>query len=247
MSDTVQTEIESFLRRFRGGLASLPAHLRDKYLRELRSHLETQYRQGRSELEALLESGEPPDQEEAAYPTLEDYDADFVAQLKMSWPFTLTGLTSRGGLSNWVFFFLPKEIVMLDVGMAPAMKAGIREGLGSQLWSALLARLGSGKYGPQQAASEGFDDWQARLRSKAKDVQTLRDDGIRRVRLHLRALAHQIIIVGIGGPDRTFQLMDRDEAESLIEPLTRRFGSRFEISSTPVFAFFKRYAPFLME
>jgi hypothetical protein len=38
--------------------------------------------------------------------------------------FALTGLTSRGGLSNWVFFCFPQESILVDVGVTPALKAG---------------------------------------------------------------------------------------------------------------------------
>ena len=134
---------------------------------------------------------------------------------------------------------------MLDLGIGPAINAGARAGLSANPLLALLEKLGRAQYGPQQSQGETFDAWQAKLRSKAKDVQILRDDRIRRVRLHLRALAHQIVIDDLSGSKR-FQLMNRDEAETLIEPLSQRFGSRFAVTSTPVFAFCKRYAPFLM-
>ena len=232
MSDPVQTEIDSYVRRFRQSLAALPAGIRDDYTEAVRLRLAAEYEEGKAEQEELGIAEE-------------EFIAEFIAALKTSWPFVLTGLNSRGGFSNWVFFFLPKEILMLDQGIGPAIRGGARAGLSANPLLALLERLGRSKYGPQQGRDEGFDSWQAKLRSRAKDVQTLRDDRIRRVRLHLRALAHQIVIDDIIGSKR-FQLMNRDEAETLIEPLAQRFGSRFEVTSTPVFAFCKRYAPFLM-
>ena len=232
MNATVRTEIDSYVRRFRNSLAALPAGMRDDYADAVRARLEAWYEFGKAE------------QEETGIPE-EDFIAEFLGILKEAWPFTLTGLSSRGGLSNWVFFFLPRETVMLDLGVAPALKAGALAGLSAQPWLALLAGLGRPKHGPQQGRGEELDAWQAKLHSKARDVQILRDDRIRRVRLHLRALAHQIIIDDISS-SKAFQLMNRDEAESVIEPLARRFGARFEVTSTPVFAFCKRYAPFLM-
>jgi len=234
VDDAVRTEIDSYLRRFRHSLATLPAGIRDDYADAVRSRLEAEYEWGKADQE---ESGSPE----------EEFIAGFIAALKAASPFVLTGLNSRGGLSNWVFFFLPKEIVMLDLGIAPALKAGARAGLSAQPWLAFLDGLSRPKYGPQQGRGEELDAWRAKLQSKARDVQVLRDDRIRRVRLHLRAWAHQIIIDDISTSPRRYQLMDRDEAETLIEPLAQRFGPRFEVTSTPVFAFCKRYAPFLME
>lgn len=234
MNTTVQSEIDSYLRRFRQSLAALPATLRDDYADAVRARLEAWYQLGKEEQE---ESGQP---EEA-------FIAEYLSVLKAAWPFTLMGLSSRGGLSNWVFFFLPQEVLMLDLGMAPAIKAGALAGLGAQPWFAWLSALFRPRHGPQPGRDEALEDWQAKLRSKAKDVQLLRDERIHRVRLRLRALAHQVVIDDYGAVKRVFQLMNRDEAESLIEPLSRRFGARFEVTSTPVFAFCKRYAPFLME
>lgn len=234
MNATVQTEIDSYLRRFRQSLAALPAGLRDDYAEAIRLRLESWYELGKAE------------QEEAGLPE-EEFTAEFVSILKTARPFVLTGLSSRGGLSNWVFFFLPQEIVMLDLGIAPAIKAGAVAGLSAQPWFAWLGTLIRPTHGPQPGLGEEPGAWQAKLRSKAKDIQTLRDDRIHRVRLHLRALAHQIVIDDYRATKRTFQLMNRDEAESVIEPMARRFSSRFQVTSTPVFAFCKRYAPFLME
>lgn len=232
MDDTIRAEIESYLKRFRRSLAALPADMRDTYADAVRSRLEAWYWLGKEEQE---ESGQPE----------EDFVSEFVGLLKSVQPFTLTGLSSRGGLSNWVFFFLPQETVMLDLGMGPAIKAGARAGLSAQPWLAFLDGLGRPKHGPQQGRDEPLEAWQAKLSANAKDIQILRDDRIRRVRLHLRALAHQIVIDGISAT-KTFQFMDRDDAERVIEPLAQRFGERFMVSGTPVFAFCKRYAPFLM-
>lgn len=230
----VKTEIDNYLRRFRQSLAALPAGIRDDYADAVRARLDAWYESGKAEQE---ESGLPE----------EDFTAEFLSILKTAWPFVLTGLISRGGLSNWMFFFLPKEIVMLDLGIGPAIKAGALAGLGAQPWFAWLAALGRSKHGPQPGRGEELEAWRVKLQSKTKDIQILRDDRIHRVRLHLRALAHQIVIDDYGSTRRKFQLMNRDEAETLIEPLARRFGPRFEVTSTPVFAFCKRYAPFLME
>lgn len=50
MANTPQDEIESFLRRVRRGLATLPIDIREDLVMELRSHLEEQSEQGKLDL-----------------------------------------------------------------------------------------------------------------------------------------------------------------------------------------------------
>ena len=161
-------------------------------------------------------------------------------------PFALTGLASRGGFSNWVFFFFPTDIVMIDVGMFPAIKAGAQLGFAGQFGQAGLAAMGRPAYGPQDDGSKRLDEWRKQLQAKAKDIKVLRDDRIRSIRLHMRAAAHQLFVATADGVIQKFKLMNRAEAEAVMDSLLRRFGSRFDISMSAPFAFFKRYAPFLM-
>jgi hypothetical protein len=161
-------------------------------------------------------------------------------------PFALTGLASRGGFSNWVFFFFPTDIVMIDVGMFPAIKAGAQLGFAGQFGQAGLAAMGRPAYGPQDDGSKRLDEWRKQLQAKAKDIRVLRDDRIRSIRLHMRAAAHQLFVATADGVIQKFKLMNRAEAEAVMDSLLRRFGSRFDISMSAPFAFFKRYAPFLM-
>jgi hypothetical protein len=151
--------------------------------------------------------------------------------------FALTGLTSRSGFSNWVFFFLPEQLVMIDVGMAPAIKAGMQAGV--------LGGL-DGSYGPQRQGLK-VSAWCEQLRAKAKKVVDLPDAQIGGVRLHLRAAAHQLFVTGTDGVAHKFTLMNRREAAAAAKALTQRLGPRFEQSSTALFAFFQRWAPFLMK
>jgi hypothetical protein len=151
--------------------------------------------------------------------------------------FALTGLTSRGGLSNWVFFFLPGRLVMIDVGIAPALKAGAQAG---------VAGAAGVTYGPQRPAYEHLEAWCEQLRGKAKKVVELRDDEIRSVRLHLRAAAHRLFLEGPEGVQR-FALMNRQEADPAASQLAERLGARFETSTSAFYAFVRRHAPFLMK
>jgi hypothetical protein len=161
-------------------------------------------------------------------------------------PFALTGLTSRGGLSNWVFFFFPTETVMIDVGATPAIKAGVRAGVRGQFGLAGRVVLGRPVYGPQNEEHQALDEWRGELQAKAKSVRILKDGEIRTVRLHLKAMAHEVFIVSADEGSHKFGLTNRAEAEAVVDSLSRRFDSRFETSTTGPFAFFKRYAPFLM-
>src|SRR5262249_61472638 len=70
-------------------------------------------------------------------------------------PFAMTGLSSRGGLSNWVFFFSPTDVVMIDLGIGPALKAGARAGVASQFGLAGAALGGSGR-GPPNGGPAGL-------------------------------------------------------------------------------------------
>ena len=50
MSNSSQTEVEAFLRRFRRGLAFLPTDIRDDLVDEVRSHIEERLAQGKVDL-----------------------------------------------------------------------------------------------------------------------------------------------------------------------------------------------------
>lgn len=154
--------------------------------------------------------------------------------------FALTGLCSRGGLSNWTFFFFPQTVVMLDAGASPAVRAGIIGGT-----EVLTVILGDPAYGPQRGKQPALLDWYAQLHYDAEDVVQFADAEIERVRLHLRMAAHELFITGSDGRSRRFTLMNRHEAEPVIGALQQRFGARFEVSSTALFSFLKRRAPFL--
>jgi len=69
---------------------------------------------------------------------------------------------------------------------------------------------------------------------------------LRSVRVHLRVLAHQLVVVGADGNPRKFTFMNRDEAEAAIEALGPRLGDRLEVTPTPTYAFLRRRAPFLL-
>jgi hypothetical protein len=152
--------------------------------------------------------------------------------------FALTGLTSRGGLSSWVFFFFPERLVMIDVGLKPALKAGAEAGL-----------AGGGidsPYGPQRPPAQALASWCERLRAGARVVVELPDPQIRRVRLHLRAMAHQLFLESADGAPHRFTLMNRPEAAPAAVALARLLGDRFATTTSAVYAFLSRHARFLV-
>lgn len=59
-------------------------------------------------------------------------------------------------------------------------------------------------------------------------------------------MAHQLYVAMPDG-EHKFNLMNRIDAERAAPLFQQRLGSRFEVSSTSVFIFFQRYAPFLMK
>lgn len=152
----------------------------------------------------------------------------------MNQTFVLTGLQSRGGLSNWVFFFEPAELVMVDVGMGPALRAGVQAGIGLE-W---------GAYGPQPPAGADADTWLQRLGDRARRVVRKPLVELRAVRLQLRLGAHQLVVEDAAGSAR-FGLMNRHEAEPLADRLAEQLGERFCIQESGPFRFLKRHAPFL--
>lgn len=78
-------------------------------------------------------------------------------------PFVLTGLTSRGGLSNWVFFFFPEEIVQCDLGVVPAVKAGAEAGIRANL--DVIGEFGETVYGPRLPKGGTLEAWHERHRA----------------------------------------------------------------------------------
>ncbi len=161
-------------------------------------------------------------------------------------PFFIGGLISRGGLSNWVVFIQSDEIVMIDAGAKPSILAGAKIGIVAQFGLPGYAAFGRPVYGPTLRSGESLDGLRATLQAKAKDMQVMRDQDLLGIRLHLTAMAHELYISGVDGSEWKFALMDRAGADPAIESLARRFASRFKTTSSPVYAFFKRHAPFLM-
>jgi hypothetical protein len=149
--------------------------------------------------------------------------------------FALTGLVSRMGNSNWVFFFRDAELLMIDVGIMPALRAGVHAGLVKSV----------GAYGPQRGKEQSDDEaWSLELKKSAKAIVTKPYAAIARVRLHKRCLSH-LVFVETDGEIQKFSLANRNEAEPVANRLQDRLGPKFTVTSTPIYAFFAKYAPFL--
>lgn len=167
--------------------------------------------------------------------TTEPIKADsLVYKAAMSQTFTLSGLQSRGGLSNWIFFFRDTELVRVDVGMMPALKAGALAGIGAE----------GGAYGPQLPQNGDVEAWLAQLGARAKQLIRQPLDEIRSVRLLMRMGANHLFLRTAEGRQR-FVLMNRHESEPVAALLAERLGDRFLLDESGPFRFFKRYAPFL--
>jgi hypothetical protein len=160
--------------------------------------------------------------------------------------FAVTGLISRGGLSNWVFFFLTDELVMIDVGMKPAIIAGLKAGILGQLGGVGYGVLNTMKEGFQADARQALIDWKAALETKAKTVLAMPSSQIRRIRLNLSMLGHELHLTGPNGDLTKFGLMNRKQALAAIEPLSQHYENRFETSKSASYHFFERHAPFLL-
>ena len=93
--------------------------------------------------------------------------------------FALSGLVSRGGLSNWVFFFFPDALVMVDVGIGPSLKAGAQAGVLGQLGGEGVYLLSTLEHGPRARWGQALRAWLEQLRPKAKRVVTLPDAEVR--------------------------------------------------------------------
>lgn len=160
-------------------------------------------------------------------------------------PLVITGLASRGGLSNWVFFVYPTKLVMVDVGASPAVAAGLRTGAGAQVGPLGIVAAGRAAYGPRPNGDEPLEAWRARLETRAKNVRVLRDEEIRTVRIHRKMMAHELFLVGADGATTRFGIMNRAQVEMVIEQLGLRYGQRFQVSSSRVFGYLNRRAPIL--
>ena len=160
--------------------------------------------------------------------------------------FALTGLMSRGGLSNWVFFFFPDALVTVDVGITPALKGGAAAGVLGQFGGEGIFLLNTLEHGPRAKWGQALRAWLEELRPKAKRVVTLPDADVRAVRLRMRMMAHELWLTGPDGTAQRFGLLNRKQSEATASPLAHRFGARFTLEKTPAYAFFEKYLPFLL-
>jgi hypothetical protein len=147
----------------------------------------------------------------------------------------LAGLSSRAGLSNWVFIVRTADVVLLDVGVGASVLAGIKAGTGVDF---------GGRLGGDVKTRAGLVVFCEEARRKAKAVEVVSDAAIEGIRLHLNLGAHQLVLCGPGG-ERTFAFMNREDPQAAQEALAIRFASRFQVVRSAPFGFLRRYAPFL--
>lgn len=157
----------------------------------------------------------------------------------------VTGLSSRAGLSNWVFFFEPAALVMVDVGVMPAVIAGAEAGARAQL--DVVGELGERRYGPQPRRGQDASAFRAGVEARARRIVRLEYERIERLRLHLRVFAHVLEVIPSGGEGTRFSLMNRAEAAGLAEWLAGLRPERSELVESACYAFLRRRAPFLLQ
>lgn len=154
-------------------------------------------------------------------------------------PFVLTPLVGRGGLSTFVAFFLRDEVVICDTGQE-GFRTSVR----------VLRKIPT------------IEEQCAAKRAASKHVIALGYAEIRGVEMRLRMLRHLFVIhheaIDAGGADyrkvergplstMEFGLLYRPAAEVTIPKLRARFGARFQLSATGIYAWTKRHAPSLAQ
>lgn len=152
----------------------------------------------------------------------------------------MTGLISRGGLSNWVVFFRADELVAVDVGVTPAIRAGIEAGV--------RRRVGANStYGPQRNANAEDDEaWLTELQTSAKKVERTQYTKLKSCKIVKTMWSHQLVLED-GERRLSLSLMNRQEAEPVSRLLQERIGANFKVVESGPYAFFARYAPFLVQ
>lgn len=152
----------------------------------------------------------------------------------------LTGAITRGGLSNWVLFFRISDLVAVDVGMSPAIHAGIEAGV--------RGRSDGITYGPVRQVDETNDDeWLFRLQNTAKQIVRHDYAELRTITYRRCLSANELIVEPRTGPSTTFGLMNRRASEATCEHLQARFVSGFHVAQSRPHAFVCKFAPFLAQ
>lgn len=151
-------------------------------------------------------------------------------------PFAVTYLSTRSGLSTVAAFFFADRVELCDSGALGLMR--------SDGW----------KPGVEIAA------WCEAMRRKARHVEVVPDGEIRRVRFVHRMMQNELWIareagevdgagyrgVRRGAPkELRYALLVREQTDSAVNLLAARFGGRFELATTRVYAFVNRVAPLL--
>ena len=151
--------------------------------------------------------------------------------------YVLSGLISRGGFSNWVFFFRGEDLVAIDVGVTPTLVAGLEAGIRGRVQT----------FGPSRGPAHADDDaWLDSLAAKAKTVRRIPYASIASMRVHLQMMAHEVHLETNDGKE-TFGLMNRPAADRALIVLPARLGERFAITKSGPYAWFEAKAPFLVK
>lgn len=148
-----------------------------------------------------------------------------------------SGLTSRGGLSNCVLFFDPEGIVVVDVGIGPALRAGAMAG-------ALGGLVNIHSYGPQ--VPDDIERWRVELERKAKRVSRFAHADLEAITLRLQMWANELVLSPVGGKKISFTLMNRSDTPHLLAALEQRFSNGFSVQMSAMYGFLSKHAPVLV-
>lgn len=153
----------------------------------------------------------------------------------MSHAHAVSGLISRGGLSNWVFLFRPDELVLVDVGMTPTIVAGLEAGVRGKVTTK----------GPVNDLPGVTDEaWVSALAAKAKSVETVPYTAIRELRVHRVLSANELHLVT--DTSRTFGIMERRATERIAQLAAHFVPAAFRETKGGLYAWIEQRAEFLV-
>lgn len=151
----------------------------------------------------------------------------------------ITGVSSRGGLSNWVLFFRLSDLVAIDVGATPSIIAGVRAGLSGRVG-------GNYAHGPLPGEDVvDANEWIEALEPKAKRLVVKAYPALKSIAFQRNLMSNELVVKASDGESWTFGFMDREQSEAVHAALQERFHSGYTLVHSGPHAFLSRWAPFL--
>lgn len=139
--------------------------------------------------------------------------------------------------SSWLLCFGREDLVLMDQGGRAALSAGLRAGLVTELGIQVEGALA-------KTADDELSAYLQEALARAKTSLVVPDRLVTRVRVHRTMWAHQLIVTLPLG-DRTFRFSHRGDADAVTAMLAPRYGARFRVTKSAIYALLWRYARFL--